>query len=137
MDGVDITTTVIHVNDSPSEGFFEVSYEYENSGADVVITVTDAHRNPYFNMVTNDKDGCSSLVISGKNIVRRQEVPIVYDMTTVAYVVDAGFIKSHNGIFDGKVKSVVIPRERAVDIDDLMDFKVAECLLKEREFYDE
>jgi SNF2 family DNA or RNA helicase len=31
MDGAEFTTTVIHVNDSESEGFFEVGYEYENS----------------------------------------------------------------------------------------------------------
>ena len=32
MDEVDFTTTVIHVNDSAAEGFFEVGYEYENTG---------------------------------------------------------------------------------------------------------
>lgn len=32
MDEVDFTTTVIHVNESSEEGFFEVGYEYENSG---------------------------------------------------------------------------------------------------------
>jgi SNF2 family DNA or RNA helicase len=32
MDEVDFATTVIHVNESESEGYFEVSYEYENTG---------------------------------------------------------------------------------------------------------
>ncbi len=32
MDEVDFTTTVIHVNESSAEGFFEVGYEYEHSG---------------------------------------------------------------------------------------------------------
>ena len=32
MDEVDFATTVIHVNESASEGFFEVGYEYENTG---------------------------------------------------------------------------------------------------------
>lgn len=32
MDEVDFATTVIHVDDSSSEGFFEVGYEYENTG---------------------------------------------------------------------------------------------------------
>ena len=31
--------------------------EYEKDGVDVVITVTEAHRNPYFNMITNDDNG--------------------------------------------------------------------------------
>ena len=32
MDEADFTTPVIHVNESSSEGFFEVGYEYENTG---------------------------------------------------------------------------------------------------------
>ncbi|MDH3345676.1 MAG: SNF2 family helicase [Kiritimatiellaceae bacterium] len=32
MDEAEFTTTIIHVNESSSEGFFEVGYEYENSG---------------------------------------------------------------------------------------------------------
>lgn len=104
---------------------------FEDSEADVVITVSKATRSPYFNMVMNDKDGYASLVVSPKDkITRRQDSPEVYDMTTVAYVVSANFIQNNNGIFDGRVKSVDIPRERAVDIDDLMDFKIAELMLE-------
>ena len=33
-------------------------------------------------------------------------------------------------IFDGRVRAVVIPKERSVDIDDEFDFKFAEALLK-------
>ena len=81
------------------------------------------------------KNEYSSLVIPPKNqITRRQDVPEVYDMTTVSYVISANFIKNCNGIFEGKVKSVVIPRERAVDIDNLMDFKIAECMLNQKDF---
>jgi CMP-N-acetylneuraminic acid synthetase len=105
--------------------------KFENSKVDTVITVSEANRSPYFNMIHNDKDGYSSLVIPPENqIIRRQDAPLVYDMTTVAYVINAGFIKSHDGIFKGRVKSVTIPRQRAVDIDNLMDFEIAELMLK-------
>jgi len=33
-------------------------------------------------------------------------------------------------LFEGRVKAVNIPRERAVDIDNKMDFMIAETLLK-------
>jgi len=103
---------------------------FEKGGIDSVITVSKSNRNPYFNMISNDSKGYSSLVIqSDKGIVRRQEAPQVFDMTTVAYVVDVNFVKEFNGIFEGKVKSVTIPVERAIDIDTMLDFKVAECLL--------
>ncbi len=110
---------------------------FESENVDSVITVSEASRSPYFNMIV-DKNGFSELVIPPESqIIRRQDAPEVFDMTTVAYVVGANFVNRHNGIFEGRIKSVVIPQERAIDIDNLIDFKVAECLLKEREFYDE
>ena len=60
-------------------------------------------------------------------------MPIAYDMTTVAYISRPSFIKNNNKIFDGKVKAVLIPKERSVDIDDEIDFKIAELLMKERQ----
>jgi CMP-N-acetylneuraminic acid synthetase len=106
---------------------------FEKSEADSVITVSEASRNPYFNMIVNDSNGYSSLVIAPKDqVTRRQDAPEVFDMTTVAYVVDVNLIKNYNGIFEGKVQSVTIPRERAVDIDNLMDFKIAEYLLNQK-----
>jgi CMP-N-acetylneuraminic acid synthetase len=104
--------------------------EYEKGNVDVVITVSEAQRSPYFNMVKTSVNGYSELVIPPKeNISRRQDAPDVFDMTTVAYVVDPGFVLSKNGLFEGRVRSVMIPTERAVDIDTLMDFKIAECLI--------
>ena len=104
---------------------------YENEEVDSIITVSAASRNPYFNMIVNDENDYASLVISPESqTIRRQDAPEVYDMTTVAYVVNSDFVKRFNGIFDGKTKSVLIPRERVIDIDDLTDFKVAECLVQ-------
>ena len=43
------------------------------------------------------------------------------------------FIKNNNKIFDGRVKAALIPKERSVDIDDEIDFKFAELLMRERQ----
>ncbi len=104
---------------------------YQTGNTDVVITITDAHRNPYFNMVVKNIDNTVKLVNSPEktHINRRQDSPDVYDMTTVCYVVDPVFVMNHTSIFEGSVKSVHVPRERAIDIDNLLDFKIAESLL--------
>ena len=103
--------------------------EYEHSNVDVVITVTKAHRNPYFNMIINDQNGYSSLVISGGKVIRRQDAPDVYDMTTVAYVASSEYVVNSNGLFDGRVRSVEVPIERAIDVDTELDFIIAERIL--------
>ena len=106
--------------------------EFEKGLADVVITVSEAHRSPYFNMVKEKYDGCVELVIPQQNVVtRRQDSPFVYDIATVAYVVKPGFVLNQQSLFEGKVKAVHIPKERAIDIDTLFDFKIAEILLSE------
>jgi len=51
-------------------------------------------------------------------------------MTTVAYVVRPQFLNESSSIFSGRVKSVCIPQDRAIDIDTLLDFKIAESLIK-------
>lgn len=105
--------------------------EYEKGDADIVITVSEANRSPYFNMVKTNEDGTVGLVIPPQTaIARRQDVPVVYDMATVAYVARPGFVLTHNAVFEGRVKAVIVPKERAVDIDTLLDFQMAECLLQ-------
>lgn len=104
--------------------------EYEKGGADIVFAVADAHRSPYFNMVKLNPDGTVSLVNPLKSeITRRQDVPVVYDMTTVCYVANANFVMRHSGLFEGRVRAVQVPIERAIDIDTLLDFQIAEYLL--------
>jgi CMP-N-acetylneuraminic acid synthetase len=108
--------------------------EYEKGDADMVITVTDAHRSPYFNMVKTNADGSVGLVNPPQPaIARRQDAPVVYDMATVCYVANPVFVMTHNATFEGKVKAVNIPAERAIDIDTLLDFQIAESLLNIRE----
>ena len=103
--------------------------EFEKGDSDVVITVTDAHRNPYFNMVKTNMDGSVDLVNNMKTSVsRRQEAPTLYDVTTLCYVAKPEFVLNHNSIFEGRVKSVHIPIERSIDIDSLLDFQIAEFL---------
>lgn len=103
------------------------------SDADIVVTVKEAERNPYFNMVIVDENDDAELVIQReKDIDQRQQAPEVYDMTTVAYAVRAPYVLNASSILEGKVKAVKVPRERALDIDTMLDFEIAEFLMEKR-----
>ena len=107
--------------------------EYAKGEADIVITVTDAHRNPHFNMVQANKDGTVSPIFpSSLGVTRRQDAPAVYDVVTVAYVANPGFVLSHQSAFEGRVRAVHVPVERSIDIDTLLDFEIAEMLVAKR-----
>ena len=53
-------------------------------------------------------------------------------MATVAYVAAPKFVMTRNALFEGRVRAVTVPVERAIDIDTLLDFQIAECLMKKR-----
>ena len=102
----------------------------ERAQADVAITVTPAARHPAFNMVTRDADGWAALGMRlDPPVVRRQDAPAMFDITTVAYAARVGFIRRARGVFDGKVTTAVVPAERALDIDTEHDWAIAECLM--------
>ena len=103
--------------------------KYLEGDADIVITTTNARRSPYFNMIKKNLDETCSIINASKNqITRRQDAPEVFDMTTVCYVANPKFILNSNGIFEGRVKAVNVPPERAIDIDTVLDFKIAEFI---------
>lgn len=99
--------------------------------ADVVVTVSEAHRNPYFNMVTRSADGLVHVVMPlPAGVSRRQDAPAVFDMATVAYVARPAYVLQATRLFDGRVAAVELPRSRCVDIDTLEDFEWAEHLMQ-------
>ena len=111
--------------------------EYEKGKADMVVTITDSYRNPFFNMVKINDDGYSSLVNNptGK-VLNRQAAPEVYDMLTVCYVADPRYVQNNDAVFNSnKIRSVHVPVERSLDIDRPMDFIIADFLMSNSPHY--
>lgn len=97
---------------------------------DVVITVAESHRNPWFNMVMLDDDGRARRVIEPpQTIHRRQDAPPVFDVGTVAFVTKPSYVKWATSLYDGVVRAVVVPVERSLDVDTELDLAIAELLL--------
>lgn len=100
--------------------------------ADICIAVTPASRSPYFNMVKKNQDGFVELINNPEgSVTRRQDAPMVYDITTVVYASTPKFILENYGLFSGSVVSIEVPKCRSVDIDDIYDFKMAEVIIQE------
>jgi N-acylneuraminate cytidylyltransferase len=103
----------------------------ESSKTDICISVTPANRSPYFNMVRfNSNDNVEIVIKPEGEVSRRQDAPAVFDITTVVYAAEVSFIQQHSSIFSGKVTAIVVPKIRAVDIDDIYDFMFAEAVLQ-------
>tara|TARA_B100000579_G_scaffold369510_1_gene330995 strand:+ start:199 stop:891 length:693 start_codon:yes stop_codon:yes gene_type:complete len=130
-DSFDIFLSLPTTSPLRSKRDIKKSIDALDDSTDIVVTMTSANRSPWFNMVKKNSDGYVKLLLNDdKRFHRRQDPPKVFDLTTVAYVTRPKFIQSANGVFDGNVSGVMIPRIRALDIDTELDFEIAECLIK-------
>lgn len=101
-----------------------------DKNTDIVVTVSKAKKSPWFNMLKENSSGYYKLIYINKYFSNRQEVPKIFDMTTVAYVSKPDYVIKTNHILKGKVKTILIPEERSLDIDTIFDMKIAEMIIK-------
>lgn len=100
---------------------------------DVVITGYEPERNPYFNMMEINSSGFAEMVKkTPKPIVRRQDAPKVFSLTPAAYVIKKEALYQYQHWSEAKCMISAMPRERAIDIDTELDFKLIEFLLNEK-----
>jgi N-acylneuraminate cytidylyltransferase/CMP-N,N'-diacetyllegionaminic acid synthase len=125
---VDLDVTVPLKTAEDIDGAIELALS--DLTADVVITGYEPERNPYFNMMEVDEHGYAEIVKKGQRpIVRRQDAPKVYSLTPAAYVVKKSALYEYEHWSKARCKIYEIPRERAVDIDTEIDFKIVEFLM--------
>ena len=103
---------------------------FKKSNCNGVFAAIRAHPNPYFGMMEINSKGY--LQISKplkKNITRRQDVPIVYDIDGLFILKIEAFLKTKN-IFLSKTIPYEISKMHGHMIDFPIDFKIAESIHK-------
>lgn len=97
---------------------------------DSVATFKDADLNPHraWRLV----DGRPEVFIPGAvPWVPRQKLPKAYQLNGAVYLFRARLLANETeSLLVGKVGAVVMPRDRSLDIDDDLDFMIAEALLR-------
>ena len=106
---------------------------YERERPDMVMSVCEARKNPYFNLV--ELDGKGALRVSKPipgGVWSRQAAPKVYEHAASTYALAPDYLRSAGSIYEGRVIPFEMPTERCVDIDTPLDFRVVEFLMSER-----
>lgn len=96
---------------------------------DAAVTVFEADRNPYFNMVEFEGEQVR-LVKPGPPLVYRQAAPRVYGVSGAVFAWRRSSLMSVTHLYEGRWGATIIPRERAVDVDYELDFQFIEFLLR-------
>jgi len=104
----------------------------EKLNAPSVVSVCQAERHPYW-MYLLGSDQHLQTLIPGKEITRRQDLPPVYAANGALYFARTPWLQQHRAFITPETVGYVMPNERSVDLDTMLDWKLAELLLKEQE----
>jgi N-acylneuraminate cytidylyltransferase len=104
---------------------------YDDS-LDMVVSVKKSKENPYFTLFEESEEGYLYKSKTG-NYTSRQECPSVYSLNGSMYLFNVKSLqeKSINEFL--KVKKVIMPEERSIDIDTMADWVMAEFYLNKNE----
>jgi len=94
-----------------------------------VMSVTEADKHPYW-MYSREADGFLKPVVAMKEYTRRQDLPPVYAANGALYFARTEWLKQNRTFITPETLGYVMPRERSVDIDTTIDWKLAEMLLR-------
>ena len=96
------------------------------------MTICESKKSPMYNMVriVNSK---IQFIDHNKFYSSRQKVPKMYDVNASIYIWRRKAILNKNlKIINSNTGYYIMPRDRSVDIDDSLDFKIAKYLFYEK-----
>lgn len=104
----------------------------KNASPEKVCTfsVTDARRNPYFNMVMEKEGGYVTVLQS--TFTTRQQAPAIYDMNASIYAYDASALKKcdMDTFFDNPCNIIIMKDTGILDIDSEEDYELMQVIAK-------
>ena len=104
-----------------------------DGNADILISVSEARKNPYFNMIEFDEDSLKYRVSKKLEppVVARQNAPKVYEHGSI-YIFHPSRLNVHLSLLDHDIDIFEIPWLRSLDIDTEQDFSLVESLYVNR-----
>ncbi len=123
---LDITSPLRQIDDVVNAYKIKI----ERSDCQLVYSVCEARRNPYFNMVKVENEFATKFAQS--NFTTRQEAPAVYDMNASVYVIDADYLRNdeENMLLNAKSTIYEMFDTAVLDIDSEHDFELMEIIAK-------
>jgi len=105
------------------------SIEYlKNKSTKAVVSVCETEHNPlWINTLLKNKKMNNFVPKFFKN-KNRQQLPKYYRINGAIYVSDISYFKENNGFIGDNTIAYIMPQLRSVDIDTILDFKLAEII---------
>ena len=131
--GLDFDLVVLLQVTSPLRNAEHVKEALElwSSDIDIVVSVKESDSNPYYVLFEEDEKGYLQKSKAG-NFTRRQDCPKVYELNGAIYLIDPVRIQENFFKALTKKRKYLMDKRTSIDVDDSIDFKLAESLITDR-----
>ena len=103
---------------------------FDQSDADMVVSVKECPANPYYNVFEEDEAGYLHVCKGDGSIFRRQDAPKVYEYNGAIYIMDACELKRTDmHKMQHRIK-YVMDAKSSFDLDTMEDWQMAEMMLR-------
>jgi N-acylneuraminate cytidylyltransferase len=100
-----------------------------DSGARSCVSVTEPDKSPYWCYGVNEQGRLAPLLDSELASRRRQDLPTAYTLNGAVYAAHVDWLKQQQGFVGTDTVAHVMPRERSLDIDTLLDMQICEAVI--------
>lgn len=104
---------------------------YKLSDCDMLVSVKETKSNPYYILFEESNNGYLTKSKAG-GFVRRQDCPKVWELNGAIYIINVSSIKKKPISMFDKIVKYIMDETSSHDIDTIMDWKLAECIVKEK-----
>lgn len=126
---LDVTSPLRNVND------IRLSYKsFIKNKSDNLFSVSNAKKNPYFNMVEFKNGKIQKVKSHKKTINSRQQAPLVYEMNASIYIWNKKTLFSKNPLFRKNTSLYNMPYNRSIDIDTSDDWELVKYYMKKNDY---
>lgn len=103
---------------------------FQEKAAEAVVAVCEMDHSPLWSNVLPE-DGCMDGFLNQAVNMGRQKLPTYYRINGAIYMLRTDLLWQENlNLYGPKTYAYVMPKERSVDIDDELDFIMAETIMK-------
>lgn len=103
-----------------------------NEASDSIVSICESDSSPYW-MKKIENQRIKNFIDGENRFSRRQDLPLVYRLNGAIYIAKTGVLIKNKDWYTKDTLPYIMDKLTSIDIDDTIDFKFAEFLMKEKE----
>ena len=104
----------------------------KDKDAQAVVSVCETDHHPWWSNILSEDGNMKDFIMPKILNKRRQDLPKYYRLNGAIYLAATKYLRKRNGFFGPNTFAYEMPKERSVDIDSDLDFKLVSLLLQEK-----